>query len=446
MEDEIRMTKGPIARAIISFAVPLFFGNLFQQLYSAVDSLIVGNLLGNDALAAITGTANLIDLLVGFFQGLFIGAGIVIARFFGAENKPLMRKSIHTTITLAFFTGIFLSVFGTAFTPAMLRMMGTPEEIFGLTVSYIRIYFISGIFLVLYNACTGILQAVGDSKHPLYYLIVSSVLNVILDLLFIGVFHWGIASAAAATGISQCLSVILSLIRLTRTREDYHITLNALRFDRDMLKLVLTFGLPSGFQNSVIGIANVVVQSHVNAFGTMAVAGCGAYSKLSGFAFIPINSFTAALSTYVGQNLGAKEYERTQKGARFGILCSIALAEGIGIIMYLTAPILIGAFTREEEAIAYGVRNLRILTPFYFLLAGTHCLSAVLRGAGKVTVPMIVLLSVWCVFRVTWLTVMVPITHSIDTVNWCYPLTWSISTVILLIYFRKADWLGLKGQ
>lgn len=436
-----RMSEGPIAGAIIRFAIPLFLGNLFQQMYNSVDSLIVGNLLGNNALAAVSATSTLIQLLIGFFQGVFLGAGVLIARYYGARLIEQMRRAIHTTVTVALAVGVFLSLVGTMLTPVILNWMGTPADIYDLAISYIRVYFAGSLGLIMYNACTGIMQALGDSKHPLYFLIVSSITNICLDLLFIGVFHMGVFSAALATILAQFLSASLCLRRLMTARDDSRVSVKNLGFDLDMIRRILDYGLPSGLQNSIIGIANVIVQSNINAFGTMAVAGCGAYGKIDGFAFLPITSFNAALTTFVGQNLGAKEFDRVKKGTRFGLLCSVMIAELIGLLLVLFAEPLIGAFTREPEAIAHGLRKLRICSPFYFLLAGSHGLAAVMRGAGRAKIPMLVMLGCWCVFRVTFISVMVPLMNTIDVVHWVYPITWMMSFIILLTYYLKADWI-----
>lgn len=440
MSAQARMTEGPIAGAIVRFAVPLFLGNLFQQMYNSADSLIVGNFLGNNALAAVSATGNLIALLVGFFQGVFLGAGVLVARFFGAQLYDHMKRAIHTTVTVALVIGLALSFIGTRFTPLLLEWMGTPADIFDLTVSYIRIYFAGSIGLILYNACTGIMQAVGDSKHPLYFLIISSVVNILLDLLFIGVFHWGVFAAALATIIAQLLSALLCIIRLMRADDETRLSLKSLGFDLDMIRQIMNYGLPSGLQNSIISFANVIVQTNINAFGTMAVAGCGAYSKIDGFAFLPVSSFNAAMTTFVGQNLGAREYERAKKGSRFGITISVILAELIGVVLFIAAPVLIAAFTQEPEAIAYGVDKMRIVSPFYCFLAVSHCIAAVLRGAGKAKIPMLVMMSCWCIFRVAFIMILIPITNSINVVNWVYPVTWFLSSVILIIYYLKGNW------
>lgn len=443
-ESGIKMTEGPISGKIIKFAVPLFLGNLFQQLYNTADSLIVSNHLGPLALGAVSATAMLIFLLIGFFQGLSMGAGVLISQFFGAEDYRNMRRAIHTNLLFSVAVGIFLSVAGVLVSPMILRWMSTPDSIYRGALEYIQVYFAGALSMVMYNACMSIMQAVGDSKHPLYYLIISSVANVVLDLLFISSFGWGVWSAAFATVISQFISVVLCLVRLFRSKDESRISLKELKPDFRMLWMIIRYGFPSGVQNSIIAIANVVVQSNINHFGDMAVAGCGAYSKIEGFAFLPITSFTAAISTFVGQNMGAKNYKRADKGARFGVLVSMGLAEIIGILFFLFAPIIIMAFTRDPEAVAFGVDKARVCSLFYCLLAASHSFSAVLRGAGKALVPMITMLSIWCVIRVSFLVVMVPITESIAVVNWVYPLTWALSTVVLFIYYIKADWLGIK--
>lgn len=441
MDAENRMTEGSIGGKMIRFAIPLFIGNLFQQLYNTADALIVGNLLGNDALAAVSATGTLVFLLVSFFNGMYAGAGVVVSRYFGAKETDKVQAAIHTNVAVTIISGIILTVIGTAFTPTILNWMGTPEDVMAQSVKYVQIYFAGGLGLVMYNSLRGIMQALGDSRHPLHYLIFSSVLNVILDLLFIGVFRMDVGGAALATIIAQFLSALLCLVRLMRSEEAYRLSLRKIRIDWPMFRLIINYGLPSGLQNSVIAIANVVVQSNINAFGTNAVSGCGAYSKIEGFAFLPITSFTIAITTFVGQNLGAKEYERTRKGAKIGIFCSLLLAEAVGIIVYIAAPFLIGLFTSEPEAIAFGVQKARTCAIFYFLLASSHCLAAVLRGVGKAVIPMAAMLICWCVIRVSILQICVPIFQSIAVVNWVYPITWSLSTAFLIVYYIKVDWM-----
>lgn len=298
------MTSGSIPKQMVFFALPILLGNLFQQLYNTVDSLIVGNFLGSQALAAVSSSGNIIFLMIGFFNGVAIGAGVVISRYFGAREIERMQNAIHTTVAFGLIVSFIMTLIGVFFTPTLLRWMGTPDSVMAASVTYFKIYFLGSFGSIMYNFFVGILQAVGDSKHSLYYLIVSSVVNIVLDLFFIAVLKMGVGSAALATIISQYISAGLCLYLLLTTKGTHRIVPSKVKIHKELLGEILKYGLPSGFQNSIIGLANVVVQSNINSFGDMAMAGCGAYSKIEGFAFLPITSFTMALTTFVGQNLG----------------------------------------------------------------------------------------------------------------------------------------------
>ena len=435
------LTEGSISQGIIAFALPLFLGNLFQQLYNTADSLIVGNFLGSEALAAVSSSGNLIFLMVGLVNGISMGAGVVIARYYGAKDKERMQKTIHTLLAFGLVAGLLLTVVGMWLSPIMLRLMGTPETVLPNSISYFRTYFTGSLAFVLYNICMGILQATGDSKHPLQYLIISSFVNIALDLLFVGVFHMGVGSAAAATAISQLVSMLLCMARLIRSERDYHVDVRKIRFEKRALVEILQNGLPAGLQNSIISIANVVVQSNINAFGAAAMAGCGAHSRIEGFGFLPVTCFTMSLTTFVSQNLGAKQYDRVKKGIRFGIGCSVVIAETVALLIFFFSPTLIGLFTSDAESIAYGVLHERTTTPFFFLLAYSHCMAAIFRGAGKSTVPMLVMLLCWCIIRVTYVTVAVRFFPVLQTVSWAYPITWCLSTIVFTIYYFKSDWM-----
>ena len=458
------LTEGPIWKALVLFAMPVLLGNIFQQLYNAFDAWCVGNYIGDDALAAVSSSGSLIFMMVSFFNGLSMGAGVVIARNFGAKEYGAMRKAIHTNIAFGLITGTLLTVTGMTLTPYILEWMGTPSEVMPQSVEYFRFYFSGALFSVMYNICVGILHAVGDSKHPLIYLIISTLVNVVLDVLFVGVFGWGVGSAAVATAISQFVSAMLCIIHLLRANTTYQLKLPQLRIHKKSLLEIIRFGLPSGVQNSVIALANVVVQSNINSFGKEAMAGCGSYSKLEGFAFLPITCFTMALSTFVGQNLVAMQYDRVKKGVGFGIFSAMILAEIVGLISYLFAPTLIGLFNKNPDVIAYGVSHMRTICLFYCLLAFSHCIASILRGAGKATIPMLTMLVCWCLIRVTYITVAVRYVPELTTVSWgsfqfpfisfaprqtahltivswAYPLTWFLSSSFFLVYFLKADWI-----
>lgn len=444
MARNIDFTEGNIKKSLLQFALPLFLGNLFQQLYNTADSLIVGNFLGQTSLAAVSSSSSLVFMMVSFFNGIAMGAGVVIAKAVGSRDKEKINKAVHTDVAFGLASGIFMTVFCAILTPVFLRWMHTPEDIMPESVSYLRIYTLGILFSMMYNISMGILNAVGDSKHPLYYLIFSSIVNVILDLVFILVFKMGVGSAALATVISQALSVFLCLGKIMKDKTDYQIKIKDIGFDKPTLLEILRNGIPSGIQNSVIGFANTVVQTNINMFGSIAVASAGIYKKLEGFAFLPITSFTMALTTCISQNMGAEKPDRAKKGAVFGIACSIILAEIVGVLFFFFGPQLISLFNNSPEVIALGARQSRIESLFFMFLALSHCIAAILRGAGRATVPMVVMLSVWCGLRVTYLTIMLKLIPMVEIVFSCYPVTWSISSLIFIIYLTKSDWTNFK--
>ncbi len=435
------MTTGSYRRVIIDFALPLMLSTLFQQLYNAADSLIVGRFLGKAALAAVSSSGTLILLLVSFFSGAALGAGVVVARYFGSGDYGKVSRAVHTNIALGLASGAVLTAFGVIMCPSILRWLGTAESVLPQSVSYLRFYFAGVLANVMYNIFNGILDAVGDSKHPLYYLIISSCLNIALDLLFVGVFHWGVWSAAVATVISQLVSAVLCLAHLMEKGAVYQVRFRDIRFHGDMLRQIIKYGLPTGVQYSVIGFANVLVQANINSFGANAMAACGSYFKIESFVFVPITSFAMAMTTFVGQNLGAREYDRAKKGAAFGMLSTVGLAEIIGLAMFIFAPQLMRLFSSDPDVIAIGVLQFRTEALFYCLLAFSHCTAGVCRGAGKAVVPMTVMLAVWCVFRIAYITAAMRLVHEIQYLFWAYPITWGISSVIFLIYFYRSNWL-----
>ena len=439
-KNQMLMTSGTIWKQILLFAFPVFLGNLFQQLYNTADSLIVGNYLGSSSLAAVTSCGELIFLLTSLFQGISVGAGVVIARYFGANDKERMQNAIHTLMAFGIMFGIGLTVFGYLLAPVLLGWMSTPKNVIHLSATYLQIYFLGSLGMILYNSCVGIMQSVGDSKHPLYFLIVSSCVNVVLDIVFVAGLHMNVEGAALATILSQFLSAILCLYLLIRTNESHQVHLSKIRIHADVGKEILEMGIPTGIQNSLISISNVVVQSNINTFGSLAMAGMGTYSKIEGFAFLPITSFMMALTTFVSQNRGAKEYERARKGARFGLVCSVSLAETIGLLIALFVTPLMRLFVDDPQVIQYGVERAHYATILFFMLAYSHGVSAVLRGVGKSVVPMVVMLVCWCLVRVTLLTMLNMLFHNILFVYLIYPFTWSLSSIVFFLYYRKINW------
>lgn len=435
------MTTGSIWKHMLSFAIPVFLGQLFQQLYNTADSVIVGNFVGKGALAAVSSSGNLIFMMTGFFTGLSLGAGVVISRYFGAKDYDTMSTAIHTNIAFGAVCGILMTIAGIFLTPKLLVWMKTDAEVLPLSITYFRTYFLGAFFSLMYNTCMGILRAVGDSRTPLYYLIFSSIVNVVLDLLFVGPLQMGVAGAAFATVISQALSATLCFIKLLRATGPEKVTFKRIGFDFSLLRQIAGQGFPSGVQNSIISIANVVVQSNINVFGTDAMAGCGSYSKVEGFVFLPITAFTSAITTFVSQNLGARQHKRAKQGAAFGVVCATVLAELLGVILYFVCPWVIRLFNDDANVVAIGVLQMRTECFFFFALALAHGISAVMRGAGRANMPMFTMLGCWCILRVTYITIAVKRYPSIQTIFWAYPLTWCVSCVIFLLYYWKADWV-----
>ena len=431
------LTVGSIRRKIIGFAIPIFVGYLFQQLYNTADSLIVGNYLGENALAAVSSNAAFIYLLVGFFMGFSTGAGVVIARHIGAHDDRQTSLAVHTAVAMGLAFSLLVSVLGVVITPTVLRWMGTPPEVFSESCKYLRIYFAGGTGLVMYNMLVGILQASGDSRHPLVYLIFSSLVNVVLDILFVAAFHMGVEGAAYATIISQFLSMVLAAARLLRSKGSIRIDLRKVRFDPENLRFIVRNGLPTALQACVIDLSNILIQSYINSFGGLAMAGIGASTKVEGFAFLPVTAFQIAVTTFVSQNMGAKEYDRVRRGIRFGLTCTILTIELLGVAVFLLAPQIIGLFNRNPEVIRFGAGRARVCAFFYCLVGFSHVSSAVMRGLGKPMTPMVIMLTCWCAVRILVLFTIGQALHDIRLAFWIYPFTWALSSIAYGILLKR---------
>ena len=430
------MTEGTVWKRIVRFAVPVFIGQLFQQMYNTVDSLIVGKMIGTSALAAVTATGSIIYLIVGFFMGFSMGAGVVIARDIGAGDERAVQRSVHTTVAMGLVATVIMTALGMLLTPVICGWMGTPDDVFPEATLYLRTYFAGSIGLVFYNLFVGILQASGDSKHPLYYLIFSSVLNAILDFSFIRFLHMGVEGAALATIIGQFVSAVLVMRRLLRTDEVIRFVPKLIRFDRGKLIQIVQIGLPTALQACVIDLANMMIQSYINSFGKVAMAGIGASTKLEGFIFLPVNAFSMAISTFVAQNLGAGERGRVRQGIKFGLITSVLVVEALGALMVVFSPQLVALFDSNPEVIHYGSLRGQICGFFFCLCGFSHVSSAVMRGAGKPVVPTVVMLTCWCAVRVVTLMTIGRVYHNILLAIWIYPITWSLSAIVYVFYMR----------
>jgi putative MATE family efflux protein len=431
------MTEGNIKRLILQYAGPIFIGQLFQQLYNTADAMIVGNFVGQNALAAVTSVGSLSYLFVGFFTGFATGASVIIAREIGAERYENTQKAIHTTVALGLVLSVLMTIAGVGLARPLLVMMDTPSEVLPLAVTYLKIYFWGSLPLVMYNMLVGIIRAGGDSKHPLYYLILSSMLNVVLDVILIRFFSMGVAGAAIATVFSELVSMVLCTVQLMREEGVLHLSWLDVKFDKANLKEIIEYGFPTGLQGCVIDIANVLIQSYINSFGAAAVAGIGAFSKVDGFVFLPVTAFSMALTTFISQNKGAGKMDRVKEGTRFGLFVAIIIVELTGVFVYAFAPQLIRLFNTDITVVSYGVAKARVSSLFYFLLGFSHIVSAILRGIGKPVMPVVVMLICWCAVRVVTLMTLGQVVHDIRITYWLYPLTWFLSSVIYLYWLKK---------
>ena len=436
----VNLTEGPIVKNIILFAIPLFIGQLLQQFYNIADAWVIGNFADNNAFAAVSSSGSMTFLIVGLFNGISIGGGVVISKYYGAGEKINVVKAIHTNFLLGIISSVLSTIVGLALVPKILIWMNTPESVLPNSLQYFNVYFAGVSTVIMYNICMSIMRALGDSLRPLYYLVLSSIINVVLDLLFVAVFDWGVIGAGVATVIAQGISVILCLIRMCRQEDYTRLDFRSLHFDKEMMEEVIKQGLPTGIQNAVISIGNLTVQTNINGFGSYAMAGVGAYAKIEGFVFMPIMSMSMSLPTFVSQNLGAKKIDRAKKGSLFGVLFGMLTAEIMGVIIYLISPQFIKIFVDTPESVAFGTIHARVTALFFFLLALSHCAAGVLRGCGKAFIPMATMLAFWCGVRVTYVTSILKIIPEFKMISWAYPLTWSLSSLVFLIILFKMDW------
>ena len=436
MEDNL-LTRGDYRKKILGFMWPILVGQFFQQMYNTADALIVGNFLNAESLAAVTSTSSLVFLVIGFCLGFSSGAGVIVSRHIGARNDEQTGKAVHTAVLLGLVIGIVTTLLGVFFADDLLALMGTPANIISRAALYLRIYFGGSMAVVMYNMLVSIVQASGDSKHPLYYLVISSVLNIILDILFISAFHMGVEGAAFATIIAQTFSVLLVLRQLLTAKDATRLVPAKLRFDRDNLQGILRYGFPTAMQDSVIDLSNVLIQSYINSFGSAAVAGIGASTRAEGFGFLLVTAFSIAATTFISQNIGAGEYERARKGIRFTLATSVIMIETVGLVMFCFAPRIISAFSSSPEVIAFGTGRMRVCSLFYCLVGFSHISSAVMRGAGRPNVPLIVMLGCWCAVRVLILMTIGNTIHDIRLVYWIYPFTWALSSIVYIFFLRN---------
>ena len=434
------MTTGSNWKLLLSFSIPLLIGNLFQQLYNTVDSLVVGNFVGTEALAAVGSTTCIINTMVMFFTGTSIGATVVISRHYGAHDDRKLHLAVETTMMVTFIASILFTGIGVLFTPFMLRFMSTPEDVLPSASEYLRIYF-SGISgLLIYNMGSAVLRAVGDTRRPLLFLCFSSILNTVLDLIFVIVFDLGIAGVAYATILSQFISAALVLVVLTLDGGSYHLVWQDLRIDRPTFRQILSIGLPAGFQQSLTSFSNVYVQSYVNYFGSACMAGWSCYTKIDQFIFLPLQSMNQAATTFVSQNIGAQDIKRAKRGSMTAFYMSTAITIAISAILWFTAGQFVSMFNQDPSVISYGVLFIHTNSTLTFTCCATQIFSGSLRGAGDSKTPMLVMLFSYVLFRQIYLYVITQFINTPAVVGFGYPLGWIVCSLLTSYFYFRGSW------
>ena len=435
------MTEGSIVKSLLLFALPLIFGNLLQQLYNTADSIIVGNFVGANALAAVGSSGSPIYLLIGFSQGLAVGAGVVVSQFLGAKDHREAQEAVHTSLAIAVIMGLLLTVGGIACGLALRVALNTPAEVLGDAVTYIRIYFGGVLFSVVYNMTAGILNAAGTSRRSLIYLAWASVTNIVLDLVFIVIFRMGVAGAAIATDISQLVSCVLSLRFLIKSTDDCRVIPREIRLHKKMAARIIRVVLPTGIQNMVISFSNVLVQASVNSYGAAAMAGFAAYMKIDGFNILPVSSISMAATTFVGQNYGAGRLDRVKKGTWVTLAVGVVYTLITGTLLLLGQNAILHLFTQDEAVVTFGAAAMHWFCPFYFLLSILHGLAGAVRGTGASVPPMVVLLVSLCLFRIVWIQWVLPLFSGIEGVFILYPVSWALGAGLMILYAWKGKWM-----
>lgn len=432
-----QITEGVIWKQLLLFFFPILFGTFFQQLYNTVDAIIVGRFVGKEGLAAVGGSAAMIiNLLVGFFIGLSSGATVIISQFYGARQQAKVSQAVHTAVAFSIAGGLVIMAVGLITAPAALRAMGTPEETMADSILYLRIYFLGLIGNLLYNMGAGILRAIGDSKRPLYFLIVGCMTNIVLDVVLVLFFHMGVAGAAWATILSQLAAAVLVIATLLKTDDMYRLNWREVRIHPDMLLRIIQIGLPAGLQSVMYSASNIIIQSSVNALGTNVVAAWTAYGKIDVIYWTIINAFGISITTFVGQNFGAGKLDRVYKGIRVCLGISAGATIFLSLLLYQFGQYIYLLFTTDTEVIAKGVEILHFLVPTLITYVCIEILSGALRGIGDCWIPMIMTALGVCLLRVVWIVVAVPLYPDIKTICFSYPLTWTVTSILFLVYFK----------
>ena len=434
---DVDMTEGNITRHIISFALPLLIGNVFQQLYNTVDTWVVGNYVSNEAFSAVGTVGPIINMLIGFFMGLSSGAGVVISQYYGAKRNQEVHDTVHTAMVMTLVMGVAFTAIGLAMTPFMLRLMNTPDNVMPESTAYLTIYFSGILGLMVYNIGAGILRAVGDSQRPFYFLGVCALINTVLDLLFVLVFRMGVEGVALATVIAQSTSALLVVITLMKTDTCIKLRLRDLKINFAMLGKIFRVGIPAAIQMAITAFSNIFVQSYINYFGDNCMSGWTAYAKIDQLLFLPMQSIALASTTFVGQNLGCNQVERAKKGVSQALLIAMVSTVVLMIPVMAFASPVVAFFNSKEEVVEIGTMLLHWLSPFYVLCCFNQIYSGALRGAGNSRAPMIIMLSSFVAFRQVYLFVMARAWNEIIPIAMSYPAGWLLCSTLTAIYYHS---------
>ncbi len=437
-----QITEGVIWKQLLLFFFPILFGTFFQQLYNTTDAVIVGNFVGKEALASVGGpAATIINLLVGFFIGLSSGATVIISHHYGAKDDERVSDAVHTAIALSLAGGAIVMVIGIGISRIALEAMHTPADILELSLTYMRIYFAGTIPSMIYNMGAGILRAIGDSKRPLYFLIASCFINIVLDLLFVVALRMGVAGVAIATILSQTLSALMTVIALLRTQDSYALVLQKIRFHRQLFFNIIKIGLPAGAQSAMYSISNLLIQSSINSFGTDTVAAWTAYGKLDGMFWMIMGAYGVSITTFAGQNFGAGKFDRIKKSVHvcLGLAAGTSLLLSFIVVRYSGTLLLL--FTQDQTVISICQGMIRVISPAYITFICIEILSGVCRGCGDALFPTLLTCFGVCVLRIAWIFTVVPLRHEVSTVAFSYPLTWTITSLLFIIYYKKGGWM-----
>ena len=437
-----QITEGVIWKQLLFFFFPILFGTFFQQLYNTTDAVIVGKFVGKEALAAVGGpAATLINLLIGFFTGLSSGATVIISQYYGAGKHNDVKKTVHTAMALSIAGGAVIMVLGFLFSGAALRAMHTPEDILSLSIVYMRVYFLGVIPSLIYNMGSGILRAVGDSKRPLYFLILSCIANIILDILFVTILKMGVLGVAVATALSQVISAFMVIASLLKTEDSYKLFIREIQFSPILLHNIIRIGLPAGIQSTMYSVSNLIVQSSINSFGTATIAAWTAYGKVDGIFWMIMGAYGVAITTFAGQNFGAGKYDRIRKSVRICLVMAAFTSILLSVIVLTGGRIFFGMFTNDPDVVSIGLGMMKVISPSYVTYICIEILGGTTRGCGDAIPPMLMTAAGVCILRVAWVLIAVPLRPEISTVAFSYPLTWSVTSLLFIVYYLRGRWL-----